>query len=93
MTLVIGITGCGAVRGTYCIKDAFAPVWAVFVVGALLECAVHACAYERRDEHCDAYGVRATQRVSVRCGCGCSYCVRVIRRRRRHRLGRTCSRS
>ena len=41
-------------RGTYGVKDAFAPVWAVFVVGALLECAVHACAYDRRDEHRDA---------------------------------------
>lgn len=41
----------GAWDGTYRVKDAFAPAGAVGAVGALLECTVHAGAYERHDEH------------------------------------------
>jgi hypothetical protein len=39
---------------TYGVKDGFAPARAVCVVGAFLECAMHAGAYERHDEHRDA---------------------------------------
>ena len=41
-------------EGTYRVEDAFAPAGAVRAIGALLERAVHARAYERRQEHRDA---------------------------------------
>lgn len=67
--LMDGWMGACQWDGTYRVKDAFAPAGAVGAVGALLECTVHAGAYERHYEHRYAQCVARCVDVGARVAC------------------------